>query len=54
MTGYGRGRRSVDGLIVDVEMKSVNHKYFDVNIRLPKYLNFLEQNIKKKNSKEIK
>lgn len=53
MTGYGRGRRSVDGLIVDVEMKSVNHKYFDVNIRLPKYLNFLEQNIKK-NSKEIK
>ena len=36
MTGYGRGRRSVDGLIVDVEMKSVNHKYFDANIKLPK------------------
>ncbi len=53
MTGYGRGRRSVDGLIVDVEMKSVNHKYFDVNIRLPKYLNFLEQNIKKRIQRKL-
>ena len=42
MTGYGRSEQIVDGRAVTVEIKSVNHRYFDVNIKMPKKLSIFE------------
>ena len=36
MTGFGRGSASNDSYRVDVEMKSVNHRYLDPSLRLPR------------------
>ena len=47
MTGFGRGKYEKDGRTYTVEIKSVNHKYADVNIRMPYVLSFLEDKIKK-------
>lgn len=47
MTGYGRGQAQVDGLSFSVEMKAVNHRYGDVNIKSPRLLAPLESEIKK-------
>ncbi len=53
MTGYGRGSYENDGRIYTVEIKTINHRYNDVSVRLPRYLNFLEDNIRKYISKTI-
>ncbi len=42
MTGYGKGTHSADGRELTVELKSVNHRYLDVSMRLPRHLSFLE------------
>lgn len=47
MTGFGRSIYEVDGRTYTVEIKSVNHKYNDINIRLPKFLNPIEDDIRK-------
>ena len=47
MTGFGRGTFANDEREYIVEIKSVNHKYADVNIRMPYLLSFLEDKIKK-------
>lgn len=46
MTGFGRGEVSNKTCKIELEMKSVNHRYLDVNIRLPRKLNFLESDIR--------
>jgi len=46
MTGFGRGEHTIDDKIITVEMKSVNHRYLDVNIRMSRKLNFLENYIR--------
>ena len=46
MTGYGRGSASRDGRELTVELKSVNHRYLDLGIRLPRHLAFLEDAIR--------
>lgn len=46
MTGYGKGSASSDGREMTVELKSVNHRYLDVGMRLPRHLNFLEDPIR--------
>jgi uncharacterized protein (TIGR00255 family) len=46
MTGFGRGEASGDNYKIEVEMKSVNHRYLDVNIRLPRKLTFLDSFIR--------
>lgn len=46
MTGYGKGSASGDGREVTVELKSVNHRYLDVGMRLPRHLSFLEDGIR--------
>ena len=48
MTGYGRGRYENDGIEFLVEIKSVNHKYHDINIKLPRSISFLEEVVKKR------
>lgn len=53
MTGFGRGE-AVDGdRKITVEMKSVNHRYLDVNIKMPKKLNFFEAAIRSELKKYI-
>ena len=46
MTGFGRGEYSSDTLKFTVEMKSVNHRYLDANIRIPKEYAYLDTSIR--------
>ena len=46
MTGFGRGKAAADGLDITVELKSVNHRYFEFSSRLPKGYMFLDEKLK--------
>lgn len=46
MTGFGRCEIQKDSRKFTVELKSVNHRYLDVNIRMPKKLNYFETSIR--------
>ncbi len=46
MTGFGRGEHTIENRKITVEIKSVNHRYCDVNVRMPRKLGFLENDIK--------
>ena len=46
MTGFGRAVREVDGYIITVELKSVNHRYFEFSSRVPRAYGFLEDKLK--------
>ncbi len=46
MTGFGRAKAQIDGLDITVEIKSVNHRYFEFSCRLPRAYSFLEEKIK--------
>lgn len=46
MTGFGRCEIQETQRKITVEMKSVNHRYLDVNIKMPKKLNFFEAAIR--------
>lgn len=46
MTGFGRCEIEESNRKVTVEMKSVNHRYLDVNIKMPKKLSFFESSIR--------
>ena len=43
MTGYGRARMAIDGREISVEVRAVNHRYLDVNVKCPRAYNFLEE-----------
>ena len=47
MTGFGRGEYNDENLSFVIEMKTVNHRYNEVAIRLPRFLNALEDKIRK-------
>ena len=47
MTGFGRGFYSTNEREYTVEIKSVNHRYSDINVRMPYVLSFAEEKIKK-------
>lgn len=42
MTGFGRSEINENNKKISIELKSVNHRYLDVNIRMPKKLNYFE------------
>ncbi len=46
MTGFGRAQETIDGMSITVEMKSVNHRYFDFSSRVPRVYGFLEEKLK--------
>lgn len=46
MTGFGRGEAANDKYKITVEIKSVNHRYLDISLRLPRKLNALETSIR--------
>ncbi len=47
MTGYGRASLEKKGILVETEIKGVNHKYLDINVRLPRQFSFLEAHIRR-------
>ena len=46
MTGFGRGEAQDEFRKITIEMKSVNHRYLDLNIKIPKSLNPFETEIR--------
>jgi len=47
MTGYGRGEVLVDGLRLTAELRSVNHRFCEISVRLPRALSALEGEARK-------
>lgn len=47
MTGFGKGESSDDRYKFTVEIKTVNNRYNDIHIRMPRHIRFLEENIRK-------
>ena len=54
MTGYGKQSLNVEKREYQIEIKSVNHRYLDINIKIPRTLSYLEETIKKEISQKIK
>lgn len=46
MTGYGRAEETVDSMNIVVEIKSVNHRYFEFSAKVPRVYGFLEEKLK--------
>ena len=46
MTGYGKANAILPSKEIEVEIKSVNHRYLDLNFRMPKYLTFAEDKLR--------
>ncbi|MBR6498552.1 MAG: YicC family protein [Clostridia bacterium] len=46
MTGYGKASAAADGRSVAIEIKSVNHRFLDININLHRQLGFIENKVK--------
>lgn len=46
MTGYGRSQAVVDTMSITVELKSVNHRYFEFSSRVPRNYGFLDEKLK--------
>lgn len=46
MTGFGRAVKEIDGYVISVELKSVNHRYFEFSSRIPRQYGFIEDKIK--------
>lgn len=47
MTGFGRGETISDILKINIEIKSVNHRYCEIFLRMPRSMNILEDRIKR-------
>ena len=54
MTGFGKSTLSKEKREYQMEIKSVNHRYLDITIKMPKTLSYLEDEIKKEISSKIK
>ncbi len=54
MTGYGKSSLSINSREYQVEIKAVNHKYIDTNIRMPRIISYLEEDIRKLITSKIK
>ncbi len=53
MTGFGRAQETVDGMNITVEIKSVNHRYFEFSAKVPRAYGFLEEKLKTELNKQI-
>ena len=53
MTGYGRQETIAGGKKILVEIKSVNHRFADYSIKVPRHLGFLEDRVRKRAADEI-
>ena len=48
MTGFGRAKVENQSLGFTVEIKTLNHRYLDINMRKPKVIYFLEEDLRKR------
>ena len=53
MTGFGRAKFEKEGREYQIEIKSVNYKYNDVSVKLPRNISYLEEKIKSTVSKSV-
>ena len=53
MTGFGRAKLERNNRIYTIEIKSVNHKYNDITIKMPRSFSYLEDKMKKEISKNV-
>lgn len=53
MTGYGRGENVKNGRKFTVEIRSVNHRYNDITIKMPRAMNYIEDIVKKRLTQQI-
>ncbi len=53
MTGFGQNKSVFGSREITVEIKSVNSRYLDLNVKVPKMFSFLEENVKKEVMKVI-
>lgn len=53
MTGYGNATVEHDGRELTIELKSVNHRFLDINIRYPRSLMFLEEDLRREIAKYL-
>ena len=53
MTAYGRAKKAFPDYNITVEMKSVNHRFLDINLRIPRTLNFAEDSFRKEIGKYL-
>ena len=54
MTGYGKANLEKEKRKYQIEIKSVNHRYSDISIKMPRQLTYLEEPIKRKISEKVK
>ena len=48
MTGFGRAEDLIDGFLIKAQIKSVNHRYSDFSIRVPRVYNFIEDKVRQR------
>ena len=53
MTGYGRAAQTIGGREITVEIRSVNNRYLDCSVKLPRVFGFAEDSVKAKVKEEI-
>lgn len=53
MTGYGRGAIERDGRQLTIEIRTVNHRFLDLSLRMPRSLGFAEQAIRERIGKRL-
>ena len=53
MTGFGRAEEQAESYIITIQIKSVNHRYADFTVKVPRYYSFLEDKIRNEAAKVI-
>ncbi|NLC67211.1 MAG: YicC family protein [Clostridiaceae bacterium] len=53
MTGFGRGKVQEEGKLCSVEIRTVNHRYSDISIKMPRQVSFLEEKVRDVVSKAL-
>ena len=54
MTGYGKASLEKNSRKYHVEIRSVNHRYLDISVKMPRALSYLEEAIKNEISTKVK
>ena len=54
MTGYGKANLSEKEREYQVEIKSANHRYLDISVKMPRVLSYLEEEVKKEIASKVK
>ncbi len=53
MTGFGRAEQQIEGFNIKISLKSVNHRYIDITVKMPRYYFFAEEKIRQSAMKYI-